>query len=286
MNLLDTHCVSINNKVGKPVEGELRVHPKLEGIITKLMLDRPNWSYEFVSRNYQNELTEFQIKQDDEVLGKVEWEYVRGGMGYGVYNHRIREARQRGAGYKTQHWDKAVAAIKKQFSKKTVNELVDSASVLAVTTTRNAHNDKYQQMAQHNRVVERAALKFAMGEGFAMFMLHVNTVLPKNEMQTVTESYAKYKELSSEANVIRNMNVGLADGKSLVVVRDGSDYHVHNSKDTATYTDATLPEFMRGKLGMLKLAEKNQYLTTIGCKIDDNVFVIVNEEKTDEGISE
>jgi len=41
-----------------------------------------------------------------------------------------------------------------------------------------------------------------------------------------------------------------------------------------------LPESMRGKLGMLKLVDSGFFLSDVGCRVNDEVYVVkVDEEK-------
>jgi len=49
------------------------------------------------------------------------------------------------------------------------------------------------------------------------------------------------------------------------------------------YDDNTLPQEMRGKLGMLKLVEAEQFVTDTGCRINDETFILILEEVKDEG---
>jgi hypothetical protein len=49
-------------------------------------------------------------------------------------------------------------------------------------------------------------------------------------------------------------------------------------QDVQIYDDNTLPESMRGKLGMLKLVEAEHFISSVGCRINDEIFVVLTEE--------
>jgi hypothetical protein len=44
------------------------------------------------------------------------------------------------------------------------------------------------------------------------------------------------------------------------------------------FDDNTLPDWMRGKLGMLKLVQPEQFISNAGCRVNDETFVLMVEE--------
>jgi hypothetical protein len=44
------------------------------------------------------------------------------------------------------------------------------------------------------------------------------------------------------------------------------------------FDDNTLPDWMRGKLGMLKLVAVEQFVSDTGCRVNDETFVLIVEE--------
>jgi hypothetical protein len=60
-----------------------------------------------------------------------------------------------------------------------------------------------------------------------------------------------------------------------VIVEDGK-YIVQSKDSNTTYHDAeTLPEHLRGKLGLLKLSNEGQMVAGTGCRVTAKVFLIV-----------
>jgi hypothetical protein len=50
--------------------------------------------------------------------------------------------------------------------------------------------------------------------------------------------------------------------------------------DVQLYDDNSLPETMRGKLGMLKLVDAEYFIENVGCRVNDEVFVVLMDEET------
>jgi hypothetical protein len=64
------------------------------------------------------------------------------------------------------------------------------------------------------------------------------------------------------------------------VVKDGGKYLVKVGDDVQLYDDNSLPEIMRGRLGMLKLVEAEYFIEGVGCRVNDEVFVVLMDEET------
>jgi hypothetical protein len=56
-------------------------------------------------------------------------------------------------------------------------------------------------------------------------------------------------------------------------------YIVRVGDNVQLYDDNTLPVEMRGKLGLLKLVEKEHFIDSAGCRVSEDVFVVVLDEE-------
>ena len=63
------------------------------------------------------------------------------------------------------------------------------------------------------------------------------------------------------------------------MVRDGNEYIVRQGNEVKVYNDESLPFEVRSKLGMLKLVDKGQMISDVGCKVDAEVFVVIPDQK-------
>jgi len=94
------------------------------------------------------------------------------------------------------------------------------------------------------------------------------------QLEKVKADMMTIKEVTAAMQNDRNALVVLSDGKYIVKIRD----------NVQLYDDVTFPVELRGKLGMLKLVEKEQMVTGIGCRVSDEIFVLLLEnedEKTE-----
>ena len=140
------------------------------------------------------------------------------------------------------------------------------------------------QYRQTQHAVESAALRYVVnGPAWDAFVKYA-----ENMDRTVFNTIRKREELKTEVDEIKKVNTAFVNNKALLVVRDGSVYIVksYNSDQPTVMTDDTLPFHVRGKLGMLKLVEKEHYIAGMGFRADDDTFIVMNEEKEDEGIQE
>jgi hypothetical protein len=87
----------------------------------------------------------------------------------------------------------------------------------------------------------------------------------KVDMQTIEEAQKAFDSKYKHALIV------LADGKYIVKVLD----------NVQLYDDTTLPHDLRGKLGMLKLVEAEQMVTGIGCRVSDEIFVVLHESNAE-----
>jgi hypothetical protein len=54
---------------------------------------------------------------------------------------------------------------------------------------------------------------------------------------------------------------------------------VRQGAEVKVYDDDSLPFEVRSKLGMLKLVDKGQMISDIGCKVDAEVFVVITPQQ-------
>jgi hypothetical protein len=140
-----------------------------------------------------------------------------------------------------------------------------------------AYNNQRKQR-DHAYPIEKGLMKWAQAnmnqyvswltETHQVDILEHLTMLEgvKADMVTIQETTKAFQNQ-------RTALVVLADGKYIVKIRD----------NVQLYNDATLPVELRGKLGMLKLVEKEAMVTGIGCRVNDEIFVLIlEEEKSDD----
>jgi hypothetical protein len=64
--------------------------------------------------------------------------------------------------------------------------------------------------------------------------------------------------------------------KSTLIIVDGGKYLAQIGSDVQIWDDNTLPVELRGKLGLLKLVNNRQFVSDVGCRVEDDVFIVIN----------
>ncbi len=271
---------------------EFKVEKPLDEIMWKVITENPSWEFK-VNEYYGNvnhgqtkagetadsapriTVSKFKVFKDGEEIGTIDrdYRYDAGGHIFSISSNAIRNERERISAYRTKDAKKALAAIKKTFSNKSVGERVNEALKEATHTIARQTSRKRgdHQSALHSLVPLMKAFAFIQNpEDFKKYAIvngqvHQLAKLRETEaeMLTVTDIEAKFKT---------------DKGTSLILVTNGK-YLVKTGDDIQLYDDNTLPLDMRGKLGMLKLVEPEQMIEGVGCRATTEVFVLLTAER-------
>ena len=283
--LSDDAKESICKRTPSGYTSEYSLPPKLDSVIVEIAQLHPTWTFTAVSaiRDTQTDTCQqfklhgFQVRAGDEVLGTITGE--RGGRSYEyeimINSPRINAVRQRGGGYTTKDPKKAIAKIKKMFSPMTVTERLCNGTETAARYIENAVYRHKSETGKVRRTVQEAAQNYVRGPGFEQFMLYVSTQMDEGERAKVLWAKETDVILTEELAVLENLRDQLGTDKSVLVVRDMNKYIVRVGDTVELYDDNTLPAELRGKLGMLKLVDKEHFVSGAGCRVTDDVFVLV-----------
>lgn len=267
-------------------EFDFVVEKPLNEIMWKVITENPSWEFRVPEYHGQIKsatadekaritISKFKVFKDGEEIGMIDrdYRYDAGGHVFSITSNAIRSERERISAYRTKDAKKALAAIKKTFSNKSVTErmndaLGEAARVVSRQTSQKRGN---HQSALHSLIplmkafafVENtdAFKKYAINNGQAHQLAKIRET--EAEMLTVTDIESKFKT---------------DKGTSLVLLSNGK-YVVKTGDEVQLYDDNTLPLDMRGKLGMLKLVEPEQMIEGVGCRATTEVFVLLTAER-------
>jgi hypothetical protein len=279
MNVFELSNVVLSEKVRARnpdlVKSNMTMWSGLRPVIEKLVTMYPLWTFEVadVITAYSETAVGFSVSEYGEKLGTIMRVYHGNDYCVGVSNERIEKSMSRGGTYRTKDPLKALAKIKKTFVRANISERVEKAHKLAsgvlysqlYNMERNMRNDKYK--------IEKSAQEFIMGKGYHLFLDYVNE-LPPTESEPLLKAMENKANAEVEMVTIEGMKAKFQDDKMALIVRDAGKYLVKVDDNVQIYDDNTLPESYRGKLGMLKLVEPEHFITGIGCRASDEVFVI------------
>jgi hypothetical protein len=254
----------------------------LRSVIAKLATDKPLWDFIGVKTNSCS-VTEFVVEgSNGERLGEIGFDWH--GRNYCVYvrNKRITDKLSRSDRYKTTDTDKAVLKVKKMFGSMSTNERISVAAAKASEVTNQASNHKWAQIREVEAKIERVANQYVKEEGYETFIAWLKGHSSQKAKETL-EGIDNKVRLGIEMLTIQKVRDHFNEGKAVLVIKDGGKYIVKVGDKVDLYDDNTLPQEMRGKLGMLKLVEAEQFVTDTGCRINDETFILILEEVQHEG---
>ncbi len=257
------------------------VHPMLEPVIAKLAVLYPLWRFEGAgNKSLTNSdsiwLSHFDVQCDGEYLGVITRRYEGREYHICVSNDRIKSKLERTNYYKTLSADKAVAKVKKMFGPRDTQELASVSRNKASEVAQNAEWSKNRERSEAYDIVYRAAKKYVMGAGFDAFMAYVKDKYPAQEHDLIVEKHEAFTKIDTELETIRATKEVVTYGKKgAVVTRRGNNYLVQHNDKTEICDDNTLPEWIRSRIGMLKLIEPAQFVSDLGMRASESVFVLI-----------
>ena len=262
---------------------EVVVHRTIDPVVQRLATLNPLWRFVATDWSYmyngfkQLGLASFSVLEHGEEIGKISRE--RKGSNDVIYisNDRIAKTKQRSGGYSTVDADKAVLKAKKMFFKLKPNERIEKALGDAGKVIFQQKNLKQRERHSAEGMVRAAALDYIMGTGFPLFLEHIKTCT-ESERNRVEKCLGDKERLEDEMLTIETARSAFEAGKTALVIKDGGKYLVKIGDKIDLFDDNTLPDWMRGKLGMLKLVQAEQFVSNTGCRVNDETFVLMVEE--------
>lgn len=258
------------------------VEKPLNEIMWKVVTENPTWEFR-VEQYYATLKSEtadtrplitvakFSVRKDGEEIGKIDrdYRYDQGGYVFSITSNAIRMERERVGAYRTKDAKKALAAIKKTFSNKSMTERLDEAMAEAMRAiSRQSSRKRSDHLSTMNSIVPimKSFAFDAMANEFKQYAVRNGQA----------HNLAKLKEAEAEMLTVTDIESKFkGSGTSLVLIANGK-YLVKTGDEVQTYDDNTLPIEMRGKLGMLKLVEPEQMIEGVGCRATTEVFVLLS----------
>lgn len=268
------------------VADRYEVASTISNVVWELATKNPLWRFKSVEAQTQ-ELFDgvkrcivagFEVSVNGEKLGviKRDHKYVSGSRNsvIAVSNKRIHDSMQRSSYITTGDEKKALALVKKWFYPESTVEKIAQAKEAAQRVVLDVLRDKRREQSQHDIHIREAVKEFInTPEGSAAFAEYVTRANDADVILAMQEN----GRLMEESATIEDIRSRLEDkdGETALIIVDQGKYLVKILEDVQLYDDTTLPFDMRGKLGMLKLVQPRQFVSSVGCRVNNEVFVIV-----------
>lgn len=215
----------------------------------------------------------FKVYEKREELGHIRVDHwYRGGKRFWIDNFRIDAQRSRGSGYKTKHLDKAMKHIAKYFGAKDHSELMDSAEKTACYVKNSIVSDLGQEKRGTWRKLDDYAEQFLLTQwgAFEDWMKQLQCNPPTLAVEKYPEACANY----DEAKFINDL---IEKGEAWLVKLVNSDYIVKQGEQVSVMASESLPATVRRNLGMLKLVQDRQLISTVGIRVDETTYYVLGD---------
>lgn len=236
-------------------------------VVIALAKAQPTWRF-VISRGYiygtgSLKCNEVTVTIDGEDVGALKDDYARGRSCVRITGHKIETTRSSDP-------KRALTICRKAFVKRNNIERIRMAETEAGTMISNRTYRTRSEITALKTALSAAAFTYAMEVARESFESQL--------LESQREQLNKYDETSVHMATIESVREKFEKHQTALVIRDGSRYIVKIGDDVALYEASLLPDSMRGKVGMLKLCEDGQMVDDVGCRVSDEVFVVVLSE--------
>ena len=288
MNAMEFTNVVVSEKLQRERDipkTDYKLFSTMNSVVEHLAPLHPMWRFEVVQAqsfsNQKPEILKIQISEYGEVLGTIARQWHGQEYHLFVTNDRISEKMARSGSYKTTNPEKAIAKIKKTFSRPSINERVAKAEKLSEHIIDRQVMNMNRGVRDAKYAISQAANKFIMGDGWPMFLAHIET-LPVSERDTMLKHMQEQETYTQNMLTIEAVQTKFKEKTTALIVKDAGKYVVKIGDTVQIYDDNTLPSNLRGGIGLLKLVDVEHFLSDIGCRVSDEVFVVLVKEEGEE----
>jgi hypothetical protein len=274
------------------VADRYEVATTISKVVWELATKNPLWRFKSLESSiddYGNDkrclVMAFEVSANGEKLGTIKRDHkYRDGYRVpliAVTNKRIHDSMSRSSYITTTDDKKALALVKKWFYPESTVEKIAQAEDAARQIVYDVVREKQRERSQHDIHIREAVKEFiGTPEGSAAFAEYV----AKINNADVALAMQEVGRLMEESATIEDIRTRLTekDGDTALIIVDQGKYLVKILEDVQLYDDTTLPFDMRGKLGMLKLVQPRQFVSSVGCRVNNEVFIITVEGETNE----
>jgi hypothetical protein len=271
----------------KPERPNLTVmlHPDLEPVFDRLMRDRPTWrfkSYELIHAGgdvaVTKHATRFKIYDGDEELGQLwrETHWSSQETRYCFNNFRLHKERQRNSVSYTTKPDIAAKRIVKAFHMKTPSERAVDAQEAVRGIAGSIVQEAAWPVRKAKSVIEQEFYTYAVTHWDEVKHM-LGDKADKIDLPSLAQTHNEAMLLQEAVSHGNGVNVQLEPNGTYATSRP-----TNTGYDTHSYTDATLPDHIRGALGLLKLVEDKTSIDGVGLRVSATLYYVMDKKEEPE----
>lgn len=230
----------------------------------------PTWNFIVTEKDWSGGdklcIKRIDVVSKGEIIGKLVGAYSRGNNGVEILSKTTRKF--------TADPKRAISLAKKLLLLKTKQERLQESVAAAEQCISSAvyNHDRAMQKVRYS--LNEVIFKHMLNDARAYVDANIS-YMDSNGLQMLE----KYDEQLAQVKTIDRIKSLFDDKKTALLILDEGKYLVKIGDAIDLYDDTTLPIPMRGNLGVLKLVEIGQMVSDIGCKVNDETFVLVMDEQ-------
>jgi hypothetical protein len=284
MDIANVNSVVLSDKIqAKADAGGYKVtvvDKLLSKAVEKLIRAKPLWKFVVtdVEGTEPARATSFEVFEDGQCLGKVYKTWTRSDYRIAVENHRIAETRTRRSAYSTSNPDKAVTAVKKMFYKMNLSERSKKQAAEAERMVRDVVWTKQRSVQNLEGEIAGHAKRWALGDGYSAFLQYVN-----EKDRRILETIDKKEAAFSEMLTVDDISKAYEKDKASLVIVEGNNFIIKRGEHVGLVSANDLSDDMKAKIGMLKLVQDQQFVSTVGARVSVESYIVLDGANDDDG---
>jgi len=250
---------------GESKEG-VEIHKGLGEVVYSLATTNPTWTFE--CRKGFRDIDEVHVHAESQRIGKLGTRYSSraGTTAISITSDNVTA---RSNTITTADVKKAIREARRFFAPKSISNLMAEKLKIATSEITSQAYRKNSLARDHLGTMRSAIDKFALQTKRQEFTEWANTLNKKSE---IANALAQYDTVQEEISVLKELE---GNNDKILVWRDKGKYIIKVLDNVQTYDDNTIPEEYRAKLGMLKLVDVKVAIGSIGCRVEEDLFLLL-----------
>jgi hypothetical protein len=255
------------------------IDSNVEGVINRLLKERPTWRFKCKQRLYGEgtvAATDFYVFDGDEELGRLwgERHWRDGNARFYFSNFRIARDSRRSTAQYTSKPDLAAKRIVKAFHLKSPSERAVDMTNEVRTVVNEITGSCNWPFRRAKSAIEKELFSYAVN--------HWETIKPFLGSGAASIDLPALAEADSDAALL-SIAVSSRDGVYVRIEANGCYFVVRHRGDslyeTDNYTDTTLPDHLRGSLGLLKLIADKGHVPGVGVRVNAKLYFVMDKKE-------
>ena len=262
------------------------LHPDLEPVFDKLMRERPTWRFKSKENMYASpngiavtgNATRFTIYDGDEELGQI-WRETHWGtqeLRYCFNNFRLHKERQRNSVSYTTKPDIAVKRIVKACHMKTPSERAVDAQEAVRGIVGSIVQEAAWPVRKAKSLIEQEFYTYAVTHWDEVKHM-LGDKADKIDLPSLAVAHDEAIAMQEAVSHGNGVNVQLEPNGTYSTSRP-----TNLGFETHSYTDTTLPDHLRGALGLLKLIDDKTGIDNVGARVSATLYYVMDKKKEEE----